>query len=385
MSTDAETKPVRVTYIWLGGKDAHHDIRSKDRTLYFTAAQLLLPPKELLRQALFPAWNFDGSSTGQSKNFNTEILLVPVNAFPCCLPRASCGGRTPIPWILVLAECCYPSGEPTEDNSRAIARDIFDQLREEKPWFGMEQEFFIMQNSRPYGWPASGLPPAQGPYYCSTGVSVAWGRKYVDLLLEVCLQMGIRMSGTNAEVTPGQWEFQVGPCEGIEVGDQMIVARWVLLRLLEEEGLDVCYAAKPIEGDWNGSGMHTNFSTESTRKQDGLEAIYTYIDRLSKSVQKDIVFYGAENDKRLTGDHETSKATEFSHGVGARHSSIRIPNSVFKERRGYLEDRRPAGDADPYLVSSRLFASAADLNDSKLVVVTPTFQKPWMVFGALSG
>lgn len=370
------TSPVRVTYIWLSGKNAHHDIRSKDKTLYLTKEQVQLAPKQLLATGVFPVWNFDGSSTGQATGPDTEILLHPVNAFPCCLPRKT---QTNIPWIVVLAECYYPSGKPTRDNSRAVARKIFDQKLEEKPWFGMEQEFFLTEGGRPVGWPDRGYPAPQGPYYCSTGANVAYGRQYLDMTYEICLAMGIQVSGTNAEVTPGQWEFQVGPCEGIEMGDQMTVARWVLLRVLEDAGLDVDYRAKPFDGDWNGSGMHTNFSTVSTRKENGLDTIHEYIKRLEKTVEKDIIFYGAENNKRLTGKHETSKATEFASGVGTRTTSIRIPNAVQAERKGYMEDRRPAGDADPYLVSSRLFASAVGLEDEELVLASPTFQQQWMI------
>ncbi|RNF04851.1 putative glutamine synthetase [Trypanosoma conorhini] len=341
----------RVTYIWLAGKDSHHDIRSKDRTAYLTTDEIAKHPKELLTEGLFPVWNFDGSSTNQAHGADTEILLNPVNAYHCCIPRRS----TITPWILVLAECCLPNGEPTRDNARATARRIFDRRQEEHPWFGMEQEFFLIKDGLPYGWPSNGFPAPQGPYYCSTGASFAPGRRYVDLHYEVCLQMGLNISGTNAEVAPGQWEFQVGPCEGIEMGDQLTVARWVLLRLLEEDGLEVDYRAKPIRGDWNGSGLHTNFSTASTRAENGLSVIYEYVGRLKKTMPKDIVFYGAENNERLTGTHESSRLNEVTAGVGTRHTSIRIPNAVAAEQKGYMEDRRPAGDADPYLVSARLF------------------------------
>lgn len=373
--SSSNKQTVRVTYIWLAGKDAHHDIRSKDRTMYLPQEDVKKHPKELLADGIFPVWNFDGSSTGQAKGLDTEILLKPVNAFPCCLPRAS----SKIPWILVLAECYLPSGEPTPDNSRATARQAFEQCPEEHPWFGLEQEYFITtRDGRPYGWPEYGFPAPQGPYYCSTGSHVAYGRKYCDQHYEVCLEMGLNVSGTNGEVTPGQWEFQVGPCEGLEMGDQLTVARWVLLRLLEEEGLDVDYRAKPIHGDWNGSGLHSNFSTESTRAENGLDVIYQYIDRLRKTVRQDIVFYGSENNERLTGKHETSKASEFSSGVGTRGTSIRIPNAVASERKGYMEDRRPAGDADPYLVTSRLFASCMGLEAPSLDLASPTHEKEWM-------
>ncbi|KAG5511167.1 hypothetical protein JKF63_07109 [Porcisia hertigi] len=373
MSTNKQT--VRVTYIWISCKNSHHDIRSKDRTMYLSQDEVARPPKELLANGIFPVWNFDGSSTAQAKGSDTEILLKPVNAFPCFLPRWS----SKIPWILVLAECYLPSGKPTTDNSRAIAREVFEQRPDEHPWFGLEQEYIIMGcEKRPLGWPSHGFPAPQGPYYCSTGASTAWGRKYCDQHYEVCLEMGLNVSGTNAEVTPGQWEFQVGPCEGLESGDQLIVARWVLLRLLEKDGLDANFDAKLIQGDWNGSGLHTNFSTESTRAEGGLDVIYEYIERLRNSVSKDIVFYGAENDQRLTGKHETSMVSEFSAGVGTRGTSIRIPNAVASEKRGYMEDRRPAGDADPYLVTSRLFGSSLGLETPSLDLASPNHEKSWM-------
>lgn len=369
------TQPVRVTYIWLGGQDSHHDIRSKDRTMYLTKEEIEKAPKQLLADGIFPVWNFDGSSTKQSSGLDTEVLLKPVNAFPCCLPRYS----TKVPWILVLAECYFASGDPTPDNTRALARQTFEQMPNEHPWFGLEQEYFLLgRDGRPYGWPERGFPAPQGPFYCSNGSRVAWGRKYVDMHYEICVEMGLNISGTNAEVTPGQWEYQVGPCEGLEMGDQMIVSRWILLRILEEDGLDIDYRAKPFHGDWNGSGLHTNFSTEATRAENGLTAIYQYIERLHKTVSKDIVFYGAENDARLTGHHETSKVTEFSAGVGTRGTSIRIPNSVASEKKGYLEDRRPAGDADPYLVTSRLFASCVGIETPSLDLASPTYMKEWM-------
>ncbi|ORC85256.1 putative glutamine synthetase [Trypanosoma theileri] len=366
----------RVTYIWLSGRDPHHDIRSKDRTMYLTDEELKKHPKDLLAEGFFPLWNFDGSSTNQAHGADTEIILKPVNAYHCCLPRPT----TTVPRILVLAECHLPSGEPTRDNSRAMARLIFEQKPNEHPWFGMEQEFFLMKDGRPYGWPATGFPAPQGPYYCATGFPFAPGRKYIDLHYEICLQMGLNVSGTNAEVAPGQWEFQVGPCEGLEMGDQLTVARWVLLRILEDEGLDVEYRAKPIQGDWNGSGLHTNFSTQATRSENGLDVIYNYVERLKQTVRKDIIFYGSGNNERLTGKHETSVPNVVTAGVGTRNTSIRIPNSVANDRKGYMEDRRPAGDADPYLVSSRLFASCLSLDTPALDLVSPLHEKDWMKF-----
>ncbi|CBH12669.1 glutamine synthetase, putative [Trypanosoma brucei gambiense DAL972] len=364
----------RVTYIWLSGKDSHHDIRSKDRTIYISPDDLEKDPKELLRLDMFPVWNFDGSSTGQAEGLITEIHIKPVNAYHCCIPRAS----SSVPWIVVLAECFLPTGEPTPDNSRAVARRIFDKGLGTHPWFGMEQEYFLVKDGHPYGWCPTCPPASQGPYYCATGSECIRGRKHVDLHYEVCLQMGLEICGTNAEVAFGQWEFQVGPCEGIEMGDQLVVARWVLLRILELEGLDADFRAKPILGDWNGSGLHTNFSTEATRAPGGLEVIYQYIERLKETSSKDIIFYGVDNNERLIGKHETSKLNETTFGIGTRGTSIRIPTAVAAAQSGYMEDRRPAAGADPYLVSSRLFASCLSVDAVELDFSSPRHEREWM-------
>lgn len=377
-------QPVRASYIWLSGKDSHHDIRGKDKTVYLTAEELLLTPDALLAANKFTVWNFDGSSTNQAKGADTEILVNPVRVFKSSLPNHV----TSIPWYVVLCECFLPSGEPTPDNTRFIARSVFDADKKGLcPWFGMEQEYVLMRNGRPYGWPSFGFPGPQGPYYCGVGPTAVFGRKLAEKHYELCLAMGLKLSGINGEVMPAQWEFQVGPCEGIEAGDHMTVARWLFLRMLENECvdgefLDVDYSAKPIKGDWNGSGMHTNFSTTETRAENvGMDAIMRYIDNLSTTVVKDIAVYGDENDLRLSGHHETSRFDQFSFGVGTRGTSIRIPNAVKADRCGYMEDRRPAGDADPYLVSARLFASATGLRDSEaLDKYGEDHRLPWMNF-----
>jgi len=370
--------PVRASYIWLSGRDTHHDIRGKDKTLYFTAAQVALPPQELLEKGAFPEWNFDGSSTEQAKGLDTEILVRPVRAFKNVLPTHAPSTVR----FIVLCECFLPNGQPTPDNTRAVARSVFDEDKaNHKPWFGIEQEMVLVdvEMQRPLGWPAHGYPAPQGPYYCGNGSAAAFGRKYHDKFYELGLAMGLKLSGINAEVLPSQWEFQVGPCEGIEIGDHLVVARWLYIRILEEDGIDVDFRAKPFpDGDWNGSGLHTNFSTEETRAEGGLTKIMEYIERLSHTVKDDVPFYGAENNQRLTGHHETSRIDQFGFGVGTRGTSIRIPNQVNKEKKGYFEDRRPAADADPYLISARLFASATGMKAPKLDGMIPKLRKPWM-------
>lgn len=378
------TSVARVTYIWVSGKDTHHDIRGKDRAVYLSNNS---DPNYVPAPEDLPVWNFDGSSTNQAKGLDTEILVRPVRVFRCLLPTAVPAMHA-VRWYVALCECYLPDGvTPTIDNTRALARDVFARGEQHAPWYGIEQEYVLMANNRPVGWPVNGYPAPQGPYYCGSGADAAPGRRLVDLHFSVGLAMGLKLSGTNGEVMPGQWEFQVGPCEGLEAGDHLIVARWLYLRLLEIESdkdgvlYTIDYSAKPIKGDWNGSGMHTNFSTNETRVAGGYAAIEQYLERLSKTVHKDILVYGADNDQRLTGHHETSYYKKFSHGVGTRTTSVRIPNSVKAEKCGYMEDRRPAGDADPYLVTARLFASCVNLEAGNLEAHAEEYcRRPWMKF-----
>lgn len=344
---------VPVEYVWCSGANTHHDLRSKVKSVTFANEADLKDTSKVL--AALPEWNFDGSSTNQAISKDTEIIIKPVAVWPHPFIAA--------PAFVALAECFFPNGQPTPDNTRFKAREVFEnaKAKEDAPWFGLEQEYVFYKDGRPLGWPETGTPAAQGPYYCSTGATVAWGRKYAQTHYLTCLKMGLTLSGTNAEVMPGQWEYQVGPCEGISSGDHAVMARWVFLRGLEEEGVDVNFESKPMKGDWNGSGMHTNFSTKAMRAPGGIEAIEAAIKRLSVNPLREIAVYGSDNDQRLSGHHETSRLDEFSHGVGTRHTSCRIPNQVLAAKEGYFEDRRPSGSADPWLVTARLYASSCDV------------------------
>jgi glutamine synthetase len=220
------------------------------------------------------------------------------------------------------------------------------------PWFGIEQEYtlFDLENNV-LGWPKGGFPGPQGPYYCSVGANVAFGRDIVEAHYRACLYAGVKISGVNAEVMPGQWEFQVGPCEGIDMGDHLWMARFLLKRVAEDFGAVVSFHPKPIKGDWNGAGCHTNYSTHAMREEGGLKAIYDAIDKMSTRHAEHIAVYGEDNDQRLTGHHETGHISQFSFGVANRGASIRIPRHVAAEGKGYLEDRRPASNIDPYRVT----------------------------------
>ena len=332
-----------VEYVWL---DAVNWPRSKVRILNDVSINSLGQP-------VFPDWNFDGSSTGQMEDKqNSEVTLKP-----CCITFHPLMKDIPKDYTVYIALCeCYSSnGTPSSTNTRRRAVEIFEQCKEHRLWFGLEQEYVMINesNGKLMGWPCTGLPEKQGKYYCGNGSDRAVGRMLVDEHLSDCLTAGIKICGTNAEVLPGQWEFQIGICEGIEAADHLHLARFLLIRCAEKFGIRISFEPKPVpEGDWNGSGCHTNFSTIETRTSPGgKDEILRVVDKLSKVHSEHLKVYG-DNSKRLTGKHETSSVDTFNWGIGDRSASIRIPTSVQKDLCGYIEDRRPASDCDPYLVTS---------------------------------
>jgi glutamine synthetase len=299
----------------------------------------------------FPIWNYDGSSTGQAETLDSEVWLMPRSIY-----RDPFIGHPNA--YLVLCETYEPSNEPHATNTRAAARQVHEAVKaEHDPWFGIEQEFFLLDTTsgRPLGFPSHHLqqPRAQGPFYCGVGDANALGRKFVTAAYLTCLDAGVKVCGMNGEVAPGQWEIQVGPLPGVEAADDIIMLRYILHRVSECTGVSVEFGAKPI-ADYNGSGAHTNFSTTSIRDEDkGREAIDNAIKALERRHKHHLKLYaGRHNDNalRLTGTHETSDPNVFSSGIGARDASIRIPTQVNEKGYGYLEDRRPSSSCDPYLV-----------------------------------
>lgn len=332
------TDKIIAEYIWIGGSGI--DLRSKSRTI----SKPVKHPSEL------PKWNYDGSSTGQAPGEDSEVILYPQAIFKDPFR----GGNN----ILVICDSYTPAGEPIPTNKRHGAAEIFSSQKviNEVPWYGIEQEYTLLQTNVkwPLGWPVGGYPGPQGPYYCGAGADKSFGRDISDAHYKACLYAGINISGTNGEVMPGQWEYQVGPSVGIEAGDHIWCSRYILERITEQAGVVLSLDPKPIEGDWNGAGCHTNYSTKSMREDGGFEVIKKAILNLSLRHEVHISAYGEGNERRLTGKHETASIDTFSWGVANRGCSIRVGRDTEKNGKGYLEDRRPASNMDPYVVTSLL-------------------------------
>lgn len=321
-----------VDYVWIGGKG---ELRSKTRVIYSIVQSL----KDV------PEWNYDGSSTYQADGATSEVFIRPRRMYRCPFRRP--GG------LIVMCDTYAPDGTPIKNNHRYDADIIFNKYSDQKAWYGLEQEYFIydVKTDKPIGFDPLGQ---QGQYYCSVGGNNAFGRRISDEHLEACLYAGIHISGTNAEVGPGQWEFQVGPVEGIDAADQLWISRYILEKITEQHNTYVVYDPKPLEGDWNGSGCHTNFSTEPMRQSGGFDVIMNAVNKLGEKHLDHMKSYGENNDKRMSGLHETSKYDEFSYGIANRKASVRIPTDTAKNGMGYFEDRRPAANMDPYIVTAKI-------------------------------
>ncbi len=370
----------RAEYIWYDGNEGKpekgmvfNEMRSKTKCI----------PKPItsMNAADFPSWSFDGSSTGQAEGNNSgtyessaihHLIHPPIHPpihvspqthsspqhcqLPDCILRPCFICPDPIRGgddVLVMCDVLDPTGKPHVSNTRAMLEAIInDTVKAEKPLFGFEQEYTMLSKggATPYGWPLGGYPAPQGPFYCGVGNESVYGRELAEAHMDACIKAGLTISGINAEVMPGQWEFQIGPTGALETGDMVMVARWLLHRLGEEFGIISTFHPKPIKGDWNGAGAHTNYSTESMRRDGGMKAIEAAIERLSKCHPEHISQYGSGNEERLTGAHETCDIDTFRFGVADRGSSIRIPLPVQLANKGYLEDRRPSANVDPYVV-----------------------------------
>ena len=345
-------------YVWIDGSG--QTLRAKCRTL----------DKKPDSVADCPEWNYDGSSTYQATTENSEIILKPVAMFRDPFRQGDnimvlCSGY-------VWKAGGFTELEPNNTNFRHFAEKVFEneKVKAEETWFGIEQEYTMLGTltkftTWPLGWPHDGYPGPQGPYYCSVGAAHCYGRIIADMHYKACLYAGVRISGTNAEVMPGQYEFQVGPCAGIEMGDHLWMARYLLYRVAEDFNVDISLAPK-LFADWNGSGAHTNYSTKTMRAgTEGMKYIENMMERMGKKHVLHCSVYGEGNEKRLTGHHETSNMHTFSFGTGNRAASVRIPTSTANANgKGYIEDRRPASNCDPYIVTA-MVADTTLLDDEE--------------------
>jgi len=346
------TNYVLAEYVWVDGDGGY---RSKTKVIH--------GKKKISSVDELPNWNYDGSSTKQAPGEDSEVIIKPQAIFYDPFR----GGNN----ILVLTDTYKPSDmSPLPTNTRAPAVEIFAGTESEVPWFGIEQEYTLFKDGAPLGWPTYskaatgfgpthtfGYPGPQGPYYCSAGADVAFGRDMIEEHLRMICEAGINCSGINGEVMPGQWEYQVGPCVGIAAGDQLVMSRYILNRVGEKYGITVSYDPKPVPGDWNGAGCHTNFSTKAMREEETAfeEIIKPMMKKLESKHAEHIAAYGEGNDKRLTGAHETASIENFSWGVANRGCSIRVGSETAKRGYGYFEDRRPASNMDPYVVTSMIY------------------------------
>lgn len=340
---------IKLEYIWLDGSKTQQ-IRSKTKIIKsdFANEDLLRQYKTGTKSA--PVWNYDGSSTYQAETSKSELLLQPRNYFLNPFVKNS---------IIVLCDVYNTDGTPHATNTRVKMMETLEKYDDET-MYGWEQEYFIYDNKtdKPLGWPTEGEPREQGDYYCAAGSSNVSGREFVEEHTEICILAGLAIGGTNAEVALGQWEYQIGTVTAEEGADQLWVSRYFLHRLSEEYGYTIVLDPKPIKGnDWNGSGMHVNFSTKTIRenKENKKEIAIEMCKKLEKTHAAHIAVYGENNDARLTGSNETSSIKDFGWGIGDRTKSIRIPSTINDPNAiGYIEDRRPASNGDPYLIVDRM-------------------------------
>jgi glutamine synthetase len=319
---------MRAEYIWIDGAAPTQQLRSKTRILPVGTSEM-------------PIWGFDGSSTGQAEGHFSDCVLNPV--FTC--PDPIRGGDD----VLVLCEVLLTDMSAHPSNTRAACAATAEQYGSFDTWFGIEQEYTFFEGARPLGWPDAGFPAPQFGYYCGVGADEVFGRPIVEAHTEACMEAGLHIAGTNAEVMPGQWEFQIGPITAPQAADELWIARYLLYRIAEDFNVSATLDPKPVKGDWNGAGAHTNFSTNAMRES--IDACVAAAEALGTKSALHIANYGHGVEGRLTGEHETARFDQFSYGVSDRGASVRIPWQVEKDGKGYIEDRRPNANMDPYVVT----------------------------------
>ena len=332
----------KAEYIWIDGKEPTHTLRSKTKVIAVGEEP--------------PVWGYDGSSTWQADGHDSDLVLNPVGTYPDPIR----GGDNK----LVLCEVLYTDLTPHPTNARAACAEIDAKYAAHESWFGIEQEYTFFQGAKPLGWPENGFPAPQGGYYCGIGADEVFGRDIVEAHLDACIEAGLSIAGINAEVMPAQWEFQIGPIGPLACSDQMWIARWLLYRIAEEFETTATLDPKPVKGDWNGAGAHTNFSTKEMRES--LDKCIEAAKALGERHELHVANYGDRIEERLTGRHETASYKEYSYGVSNRGCSVRIPWQVAKQGKGYIEDRRPNANMDPYKVTKLIVESVCGKFDGDL-------------------
>lgn len=333
----------KLEYVWIDGYKPEPNLRSKVK----------ITDKTIFNIMDVPEWGFDGSSTKQAEGYSSDCYLKPVRLYSGGL------GNT----IYVLCEVMDSRGKVHETNDRAkLGKEDFDF------WVGFEQEYFIRSGHHKniLGF-EKGIIDPQGKYYCGVGGQMV-GRSLTEEHLDMCLNYGIGIEGTNAEVALGQWEYQIFAKGKITAADDLWMSRYFLYKIAEKYGYQIELHPKPIIfGDWNGSGLHTNFSNKRMREKGGEEYFKSIFKVFESRAKVHIENYGSDNHLRLTGKHETQSIDKFSWGVSDRGASIRVPKSVGETWKGYLEDRRPGSNANPYKVLQIISESlelAKDLDET---------------------
>jgi glutamine synthetase len=359
--------PTILEYVWI---DADGGLRSKNRVVHDDEGieRLVSHPERW-------EWSFDGSSTGQATGTDSDILIRPVAVYDNPFYHG-------LSAYLIMCDCYNKDGTPHATNARVRCVQTESASATDQPLFGIEQEYVLFDRlkphqyfTQPYQWMNSSNPGCggQGPYYCGAGGDRCFGRSIVDQHLKACLHAGIHICGTNAEVMASQWEFQIGPLPALQVSDQLWMARYILMRITEEHGCSVSFHPRPLKHEWNGSGGHTNFSTLAmrTKSKHAMDSIKAACIQLQATHAEHMAVYGKHNEERMTGRNETSSMHECTWDISDRGRSIRIPRHVANQGHGYLEDRRPAANMDPYLVTERIMRTCCCLGKSIATAATP--------------
>ena len=336
---------IKLEYIWLDGYEVQN-IRSKIKVIDSYPTPFMVHTDYWPTIEEIPDWSFDGSSTKQADGSKSDCILKPQRIYnhPCKDYH-----------FFILCEVFNADGTPHTTNKRWELRQL-DSAIVDDYWISFEQEYFIYDSKfvkQPLGW--NSQMEKQGKYYCGVGTSNVSGRILSEEHLDLCIKAGIGITGTNAEVAKAQWEYQVFQKDALRACDDLIVGNYILMKHAERYDLDIELHPKPVKGDWNGSGCHINFSTRQMRDIGGKHLFYEICDTLGEHHEEHMVVYGKYNHERLTGLHETQHHSKFSYGISDRGASIRIPiHTVENNWKGYLEDRRPSSNLNPYAVTSRV-------------------------------